>query len=138
VDVDSKEEAIKVMVNRLFVVGRIKESREVEELIWQREQTYSTGFGHGFAIPHCKTNAIRANSLVVIKLTKPVDWNALDGQPVRVVILLVIREVEGPNGHMKIFATLARKMMDEDFRSQVERETDAAKLCKVLANAVYG
>ncbi len=131
-DATSKEEAIKQAVDRLFVTGRTDNSQAVEEAIWRREATYSTGFGHGFAIPHCQTNAMRFNSLVLLKLRSPLAWNSLDGQPVRVVILLGIRATQAGNAHMQVLAKLARKIMDDEFRAELEQENDATRLCAIL------
>jgi fructose-specific PTS system IIA-like component len=131
-DAATKEEAIKQAVDRLYILGRTEDSRAVEEAIWRREQTYSTGFGHGFAIPHCKTNAMRFNSLVLLKLKSPVKWNSLDGRPVRVVILFAVRETNSATEHMKVFAKLARQVMNENFRARLENESDAGALCAVL------
>ncbi len=132
-DATSKEEVIKQGVDQLFILGRTDNSLAVEDAIWRREATYSTGFGHGFAIPHCQTNAVRFNSLVLIKLNSPVAWNSLDGQPVRVVILLAIRAAQGgSNAHMQVLAKLARKIMDEDFRAELEKENDPSRLCAVM------
>ncbi|MGH7950366.1 MAG: phosphoenolpyruvate--protein phosphotransferase [Limisphaerales bacterium] len=131
-DAATKEEAIKQAVDRLFVLGRTEDSRAVEEAIWQREAAYSTGFGHGFAIPHCKSNAVRFNSLVLLKPREPVAWNSLDGRPVRVMLLLAIRESQGVSAHMKVLAKLARQIMDENFRAELEQENDPAKLCAIL------
>jgi fructose-specific PTS system IIA-like component len=135
VDATTKAEAIKQAVDRLFVLGRTDHAPAVEDAIWRREATYSTGFGQGFAIPHCQSDAVRFNSLVVLKLKTPVTWNSLDGQPVRVVILLAIRAAPtgaGGTAHMQAFAKLARKIMDDDFRAELERENDCARLCAVL------
>jgi fructose-specific phosphotransferase system IIA component len=131
-DATTKEEAIKQGVDRLFVMGRTDNSPAVEDAIWRREATYSTGFGHGFAIPHCQTNAVRFNSLVLLKLKSPVAWNSLDGQPVRVVILLAIRAAQAGTTHMQVFAKLARKIMDEDFRAELEKENEPDRLCATL------
>ena len=132
-DATSKEEVIKQGVDQLFILGRTDNSLAVEAAIWRREATYSTGFGHGFAIPHCQTNAVRFNSLVLLKLKSPVAWNSLDGQPVRLVILLAIRAANsGSNAHMQVLAKLARKIMDEDFRAELEKENDPARLCAVI------
>ena len=131
-DATTKEEGIKQAVDQLFVLGRTNLSPAVEEAIWRREATYSTGFGHGFAIPHCQSDAVRFNSLVVLKSRSPLAWNSLDGQPVRVVILLAIRAAQGGNAHMQVLAKLARKIMDEDFRAQIEFENDPARLCALL------
>jgi fructose-specific PTS system IIA-like component len=131
-DATSKEEAIKQAVDRLFIMGRTDDFLAVEDAIWRREATYSTGFGHGFAIPHCQTNCVRFNSLVLLKLKSPVAWNSLDGQPVRVVILLAIRAAQAGTTHMQVLAKLARKIMDEDFRAELETETEPDRLCAVL------
>jgi fructose-specific PTS system IIA-like component len=128
-DAPTKEEAIKQGVDRLFVLGRTDDSLAVEDAVWRREATYSTGFGHGFAIPHCQTDAVRFNSLVLLKLKSPVAWNSLDGQPVRVVILLAIRAAQSAGTtHMQVLAKLARKIMDDDFRAELERENEPARL----------
>ena len=135
-DSRTKEEAVKELVDRLYVTGRTDRPREVEESIWQRETVYSTGFGHGFAIPHCKTDAVRANSLAVLKLTTPVEWGSLDGKPVSVLLLLVLRESDQATAHMKVLAALARHLMHEEFRDQLAGAQDAESLCEVLASGV--
>lgn len=131
-DAATKEEAVKRAVDLLYIHGRTEQPRVLEEAIWEREANYSTGFGHGFAIPHCKNAAIQANSLVLLKLRQPVAWNSSDDQPVSVVILLVIRDFDGATEHMKIISTLARQIMHEDFRASIEQATDAAALCALL------
>ena len=135
VDCRTKEEAIKAAVDLLYAAGRTDRPREIEEAIWRREESYSTGFGHGFAIPHCQTGAAGASSMAVVKLRAGVDWNATDGQPVRTVILLVVREAEQAATHMRVLASLARRLMHEEFRAEVEREQDPAALCRLLWQA---
>jgi multiphosphoryl transfer protein len=131
-DAQTKEEAIKQAADRLYVTGRTDDSREIEEAIWQREQSYSTGFGNGFAIPHCRTDAVRFNSLALLKLRTPVEWNSLDGQAVRVAVLFAVRENGGANEHMKVLARLARLMIDDGFRARIENENNAVALCIFL------
>jgi multiphosphoryl transfer protein len=131
-DCRTKEEAIKAAVDLLSAAGRTDHPRELEEAVWRREETYSTGFGHGFAIPHCQTDTVAASSMAVLKLRAGVDWNAIDGQPVRTVILLVVREAEQAATHMRVLASLARRLMHEEFRAEVEREQDPAALCALL------
>jgi multiphosphoryl transfer protein len=131
-DCRSKEEAIKAAVDLLYAAGRTDRPHQIEEAVWQREAAYSTGFGHGFAIPHCKTDAVGASSMAIVKLRAGVDWQAVDGQPVRTLVLLVIREDEQATTHMRVLASLARRLMHEEFREQVEREQDPAALCRLL------
>jgi len=128
----TKAEAIKQAVDLLGITGRTDQPRLVEEAVWRREATYSTGFGHGFAIPHCKSDAVKTNSLAVLRLAGGVEWGSLDHQPVRLVILLVMRESAGVDSHLRVFARLARKLMHDEFRSGLERENDPVVLCARL------
>ena len=73
--------------------------------------------------------------MAVVKLREGVDWKATDGQPVRTVILLVVREAEPAATHMRVLASLARRLMHEEFRTAVEREQDPAALCALLWQA---
>lgn len=136
VEAETKAEAIKAAVDRLFVAGRTARPREVEEAVWRREAVYSTGFGFGFAIPHCKTDAVESNSLVVLKLSGAVEWGSLDGQPVRLLILLAIRESEQATEHMRVLAALARRVMHEEFRESLLAEDNPERLCAFLRETV--
>src|SRR6202000_841527 len=80
--------------------------------------------GHGFAIPHCKTDAVAANSIGILKLDDPIEWGSIDGDPVRLVILLALRESNQNGTHMKVFSRLARKLMDEEFRGRLMQIDD--------------
>lgn len=133
----TKEEVIKEITDRLYVLGRTEQPHLIEEAIWQRETIYSTGFGHGFAVPHCKTAAINANSLVLLKLHQPVAWGSLDGQPVNVVMMLVMREADRANGHMRIFSELARRVMHDDFRDGLIEEPRPDKICVLLNEGLH-
>lgn len=116
---ETKAEVIRSLVNALHVAGRTTRPELVEEAIWRREETYSTGFGDGFALPHCKTDAITDNSIVVARLARPVSWQSLDGQDVDVVILMAIRSGDHEREHMRNLAQLSRLMMQESFRLQL-------------------
>jgi fructose-specific PTS system IIA-like component len=131
-DCRTKEEAIKAAVDLLYGAGRTDQPREIEEAVWRREAEYSTGFGYGFAIPHCKTAAVGASSMAIVRLRAGVDWGALDGGPVRTVVLLAIRESDPADAHMRVLASLARRLMHEEFRGQLEAEQDPAALCRLL------
>ncbi len=137
-DCRSREEAVKAVVDRVYVVGRTDEPRAIEDAVWEREAVYSTGFGYGFAIPHCKTNHLRSNSLAIVRLRQPVDWNALDGEPVGCVLLLAMREADHDKAHMKVMATLARQLMHEEFRERLAREPDSKALCSFLLDRIGG
>lgn len=132
-DSGSKEEAIKELVDLLYVAGRTQNPVEVEEAVWSRELVYSTGLGYGFAIPHCKTDCINANSLGILKLRNPIDWNSIDDKPVDFVILLAVRESDQNNSHMRIFSKLARNLMSDEFRESLLSAKDDKAILSHLA-----
>jgi len=129
---ETKEEAIRELVNACYVTGRTDDVEAMEDALWARESQYSTGFGHGFAIPHCKTTATLAGSLAVLKLKRPIDWGATDGQPISVVILLALCESATDAAHMQVFSRLARKLMDEEFRKSLMEKTNVDSLMQFL------
>ncbi len=131
-DSRDKDEAMRELANVLYAAGRVEDPGGIEEALWARESVYDTGLGYGFAIPHCKTDAVGANSIGVLRLDQPVDWGSADGTPVRMVILLAIRE-SGENGaHMKVFSKLARKLMDEEFRGRLMEIDDPGEMVSRL------
>ena len=127
-----KRHAISELVDLLFAAGRVDDPRALEDALWAREAVYSTGLGNAFAIPHCKTRSVAANSIGILKLTQPIEWGSLDGAPVRMVILLALRD-SGDNGlHMRVFSRLARKLMDEAFRERLLNLEDPGELVSRL------
>jgi fructose-specific PTS system IIA-like component len=127
-DSRSKAEAIKELADLLYIVGRTDNPDQLEEAIWAREAVYSTGLGYGFAIPHCKTDSICANSLGILKLTHPIDWNSIDDKPTEFVILLAVRESDQNNSHMRIFSQLARKLVSDEFRESLLNARDSRSI----------
>ena len=129
---DSKDEAIREIVDAFYVAGRTDAPDRLEEAIWARELVYSTGLGHGFAVPHCKTDAVNAGSIGILRLSKSVDWNSADGKPVGFVILLAARESDTNSEHLRVFSKLARNLMDEEFREQLLRAQDRETVLSLL------
>jgi fructose-specific PTS system IIA-like component len=132
-DSTTKEEAIRQMVDAFYVEGRTDDPDRLEEAIWTREEAYSTGLGHGFAVPHAKTDAVNAGSIGVLKLRKPVEWGSLDDKPVEMVIFLAARDSDAGGAQMQVFSRLARKLMNEEFRSELLRASDPGGLVSFFA-----
>lgn len=129
----TKEEAIHEMVNAFYFAGRTEDRDLLEEALWAREAEYSTGLGHGFAIPHCKTDAVSANSICILRLTEPIDWDSIHGEKVRIVVLLALRQSEVANTHMQVFSSLARRLDDDEFRQHLLKFETAQQFTRYLA-----
>jgi multiphosphoryl transfer protein len=131
-DAASKEEAIKEAVDLLYIAGRTDRPRDLEEAVWAREETYSTALGFGFAVPHCRSDAVDAPALAVLKLAFEIDWGSADGGAVRAVILLAVPASDAAGAHMKIFAKLARRLMHEEFRDRLFATPDQGSVVDFL------
>jgi fructose-specific PTS system IIA-like component len=123
VKASTKAAAIKALVDLLYVEGRTEEPAALENALWQRESSYSTGLGYGFAVPHCQSPALHADTIAILKLAEPIAWESLDGRPVSVVILLAMRKA-GNKDHLQVLARLARSLVQESFR-QLLLEADS-------------
>jgi multiphosphoryl transfer protein len=136
VDCWTKEEAIKTAVDLLFAAGRTDAPRDIEAAMWRREAEYSTGFGNGFAVPHCRTDAVAASSMAVVRLRTGIPWGAVGEQPVRTLIALAVRRSEPATAHMRVLAALARRLVHDEFRAELDQAADAEAVCAVLDGAV--
>ena len=106
--------------------------RTIFEILLQREKLGSTGVGNGIAIPHGKLPKLGKLFGLFARLDRPVDFEALDGQPVDLVFLLLAPEGAGAD-HLKALARVARLLRDSDVARKLRDSRDAEALYSVLA-----
>ena len=106
--------------------------RAILEILQQREKLGSTGVGNGIAIPHGKLPKLSKLFGLFARLERPVDFEALDGQPVDLVFLLLAPEGAGAD-HLKALARVARLLRDSDIARKLRDSRDAEALYAVLA-----
>jgi fructose-specific PTS system IIA-like component len=128
----TKEESIRELVDAMYVTGRTDDPDALENAVWAREAAYPTGVGHGFAIPHARSDSVSFDSVAVLKLKQPIAWSLIDQEPVGMVVMLAVRESEIDNCHMRVLATLARKLMDERFRQGIAERDDSHDIANFL------
>lgn len=97
---------------------KINDIEKVRAAILDREKIMSTGVGKGFAIPHGKTNAVNEVIAAFGKTTEDIDYEALDGNPVHLVFLLVGRD-DMVSKHIKLLSRISRMMNKDDFRDRL-------------------
>ncbi len=128
-DTADKEDAIKKVIDLAAKSGKILDVAKVSNTIYEREKLVSTGVGKGFAIPHGKTDSI-SDVVAAFAITKePIDFDSIDGEPVRYIFLLIGKE-NLLNTHIKLLSRISRLMNKDEFR---ERLLDAANPEEVLA-----
>lgn len=114
----TKDEIINAMIDLLGKSSKVLDKEKVRSAIFEREKIMSTGVGNGFAIPHGKTDAV-ADMVASFGITaQPINYQALDDKPVRLVFLLVGKEnLVGP--HIKLLSRISRLMNKEEFRAKL-------------------
>ncbi|MDB5647397.1 PTS IIA-like nitrogen regulatory protein PtsN [Methylobacterium sp.] len=109
------------------------DEREVFETLLQRERLGSTGIGDGVAIPHGKLPGLDRLFGLVARLEKPVDFDALDGQPVDIAFLLLAPEGAGAD-HLKALAQVARLLREPGILERIRAARDASALYALLTH----
>jgi nitrogen PTS system EIIA component len=110
------------------------DERGVFEALLQRERLGSTGIGEGLAIPHGKLPHLTRLFGLVARLEKPIDFEALDGQPVDILFLLLAPEGAGAD-HLKALARIARVLREPGVMDRIRAARDAAALYAVVADS---
>jgi nitrogen PTS system EIIA component len=128
--VNSKKQALQELAARAAAICRRNE-REVLEVLMQRERLGSTGIGSGIAIPHGKLAKLERLFGVFARLERPIDFEALDGQPVDLMFLLLAPEAAGAD-HLKALARIARLLRDTEIAQKLRESRDAEALYAVL------
>jgi PTS system fructose-specific IIC component len=117
-EVADKEDALKKIIALAANSKKILDINKVSETILEREKLVSTGVGKGFAIPHGKTDAISDIVAAFVITKEPIDFDSIDGEPVRFIFLLVGKETL-LNTHIKLLSRISRLMNKDEFRQKL-------------------
>ena len=126
----SKKQALQELAERAAELTGQPE-REIFETLMQRERLGSTGIGNGIAIPHGKMAKLGGLFGAFARLEKPIDFEALDGEPVDLIFLLLAPEGAGAD-HLKALARVARRLRDPALVEKLRASREAEALYVVL------
>ena len=110
------------------------DQRLVFEALLQRERLGSTGIGEGVAIPHGKMPGLQHMFGLVARLERPIDFEALDSQPVDILFLLLAPEAAGAD-HLKALARVARALREPSVLERIRAVRDPNAVYAILAQA---
>jgi PTS system nitrogen regulatory IIA component len=110
------------------------DERAIFEALLQRERLGSTGIGEGIAIPHGKLPSLNRLFGLIARLEKPIDFEALDDQPVDILFLLLAPEGAGAD-HLKALARVARVLREPGVVERIRATRDAAALYAIMTES---
>ena len=127
----SKEEVIDGLLETLRDHEAVKDLGRVRKAVLEREQVMSTGVGKGIGLPHAKTSAVERTVAAFATTAEPVDFGAIDNQPVRLVFLLVGTET-AKSQHIKMLSRFSRLMNRDAFRERMLAATTPDEILKLF------
>lgn len=127
----SKESVINALVDVLQGHEGIDRLETVRSAIFEREEMMSTGVGKGLGLPHAKTPAATETVAAFATTAEPVDFGAIDNDPIRLLLLLVGPE-EHKSQHVKILGRISRLISQDDLRDRLVNAQDRETVIDVL------
>lgn len=132
----SKEEVLRIISDLSVELGVADSSDEVFAGFLAREKIDQTGMVDGFAIPHCKTDAVKRATVVVFRNETPLEWPSLDGKPVDVAVALLVPGEEAGTTHLRLLSKAAVLLMDESFKQSLRGGSDAETIAQSINAAL--
>ncbi|MEE8123245.1 MAG: PTS IIA-like nitrogen regulatory protein PtsN [Alphaproteobacteria bacterium] len=127
--VTSKKQALQEL-SRYAAEITNQHERTIFEVLLERERLGTTGVGAGVAIPHGKLPALDRLYGLFARLDAPIDFEAIDEQPVDLIFLLLAPEAAGAD-HLKALARVSRLLRDKETCDKL-RGSDTAEALYVL------
>lgn len=127
----TRKDAISQLTDLYVKSGIVTDKQKYLDAVEVREAEGTTGIGDGIAIPHGKTAAVTSSQVAIAKLKQPLEWAALDDEPVKFVFLLAIPD-GGDNEHLSILSEIASQLMDDDVRDVLNHADSVEMLSQVF------
>jgi len=132
---DSKADSKRAVIAEMAEVLTSIDPDHVMEVVMAREHLGSTGIGHGVAIPHGRMPDLPDPMLALARHVNGVDFDAIDGQPVHIVVLLLVPNSDDRR-HLELLAQLARNLQQQTFRERVMQARSGQAICQLLGDGI--
>jgi PTS system fructose-specific IIA component len=133
----TKEDALSQLAKAAANNGKINDEATYIEAVLKRESEFSTAVGFGIAIPHGKSDAVNEPFFMFAKVDN-IDWNSMDGEPVDLIFLIGVPMSDASSTHLKILASLSRKLMKEPFRNTLRNAKTPKEIIEFLESSELG
>lgn len=116
----NKDDLLIEMVDILHKNNFVSNKEEFLTDVHLREQEGETGIGQGVAIPHGKSKGVKTTTLAVATLAEPIEWESLDDEKVKVVILFAVKDSDINTTHILLLQQVAVMLADEEFLEKLK------------------
>ncbi|MEB6038095.1 PTS sugar transporter subunit IIA [Staphylococcus pseudoxylosus] len=130
----SKREAIEELTDLLINTGVIISKTEFVSDVFEREEQGETGIGNGIAIPHGKSSSVIKTAIAIGRSKVDLEWETIDNQPVRNVILFAVRDQDKTNLHLKLLAKIAGSLANDTVCQKLKYSKTPNDIIQALEN----
>ncbi|MGC9954334.1 MAG: PTS IIA-like nitrogen regulatory protein PtsN [Rhizomicrobium sp.] len=134
--VQGKKQLLQELSARAAAIVRIPE-RRIYETLTERERLGTTGVGQGIAIPHGRLANLEKIAGVFVRLETPIEYDAVDKQPVDLVFMLLAPEGAGAD-HLKALARVSRLLRNQAACDKLRTAKSAEALYAILTEPANG
>ena len=117
---------------RVFEGNQGLSRSRIFDCLMAREQLGSTGLGKVVAIPHGRLRGLKRAAAAIIRLKDPIEFGSPDGQPVRLLVVLLVPE-HATQEHLEILSELAQMLSEPSMREQLQTSLQPAALLAIVA-----
>ncbi|WP_019615552.1 fructose PTS transporter subunit IIA [Psychromonas ossibalaenae] len=134
VEFSSRIEAIEALTDKLTESGKLSDRQQFLDAVMKREEEGPTALGEYLAVPHGKSEAVRAPVFACALLKSELPWQGLDGdEPVNMIFLLAIPPAQAGSTHMALLTTLTSSLVDDDFRERLLESKNAQQVMDLFS-----
>jgi PTS system fructose-specific IIC component len=130
VKLSDKQAAIDKLVSLHEKAGNLKDTAAYKQGILKREEMGTTAIGMEIAIPHAKSEAVKAPALSAVTVPDGVDYGSPDGAPCK-LIFMIAATMDG-DVHLEVLARLMQMLMDESFTAQLKAATSVKEFLAII------
>jgi nitrogen PTS system EIIA component len=127
----NKKKLLQTLARKAGTIVSVAPDHILTELC-KREELGSTGVGGGVALPHARFQQVGKPVGLLFRLRKPIDFDAVDGEPVDIVFLLLLPET-GDSEPLGALASIARKLRNPEVAAALREARDGREMYRALA-----
>jgi fructose-specific phosphotransferase system IIA component len=127
----TKRDALVEIVTNLGESEGVTDVEALKKAILEREEIMSTGVGLTIAVPHAKLASVKAFTLGLARSEKGIDYDSLDGQPVRIIVTIAAPDND-QNTYLRVLAAVMHVLRNEEHRNGILKAGSAQEIIDVF------
>lgn len=131
---ESKSQSIDILADLMEKGNKLNDKEKYIQAVLEREASGTTGIGEGIAIPHAKSDAVKAPGLSSMTVPQGVDFESLDKEATH-LFFMIAAPAEGGDVHIEVLQRLSMLLMDEAFRKRLLEADDVDTYLKIIDQA---